>query len=105
MIEGSKVQRDKRQFELKDNNNEENAKDVNEEYEDNKNVEDKLGLNLATQDNSQKQKDGSYSNPTIDSLLEKLKTNALISSPSRKSRQRKSQYRRSKALSFYSSMT
>lgn len=105
MIEGSKAQRDKRQFELKDNNNEENAKDVNEEYEDNKNVEDELGLNLATQDNSQKQKDGSYSNPTIDSLLEKLKTNALISSPSRKSRQRKSQYTRSKALSFYSSMT
>lgn len=105
MIEGSKAQRDKRQFELNENNNEENAKDVNEEYEDNKNVEEELGSNQNTQDSSQKQKGGSYSNPTIDSLLEKLKTNALTSSPSRKSRQRKSQYRRSKALSFYSSMT
>ncbi|CUM46045.1 uncharacterized protein AC631_02187 [Debaryomyces fabryi] len=105
MIEDSKAQRDKRQMQSNENKNEENAKDLNEEQSKNQVDNEELRKSLATEDGASMQKDGSHSNVTIDNLLEKLKTSALTSPSSRKSRERKSQYRRSKALSFYSSMT
>jgi len=98
MIEDSKAQRDRRQIELNEDKHELTKVSSNEQDKNE-------ATGLTTENRDSTQRDRSHSNATVDNLLEKLKTSALTSPSSRKSRERKSQYRRSKALSFYSSMT